>query len=440
MSTNLTAARMVAIDPPINGNSTLAELLAAGGIGASAVATRTALKALPVSTGAALLTEAGREGWFTWQAGDYEARIPADPQEGVYLESDDEEADTGAWVRLAGFAIAGLDIRWFGAKTTEADNSTAIQACFSLSDTLGYPVAIPTGTFKFGTTLQKHQLTNIVGSGMLTARLMYTGASDAMVIEPDLALPNVQAFWKLTEFCVEHETVGAGVAGIRLLLTTAGQFISNFEIDRVFGGQFGDRSLVFDNSAGNGDGIFCGTVRRCWLYGISIVAGGDSLHIMENTIHGPGIGIIVTLVTGARQLVIRNNNITALSECVYLINVINPKIEGNWMETPSYLGNYTGTTNSLLYMQGCVQPRVIGNTIQPLASMGGGFVPADYAIRDQSGVGVLIDDNEILTGAVDHILLEGSTDTTIGWKNHSNETITITQNSTSGTVEEDRPS
>ena len=222
MSTNVAAAHMVALNPAVAGASNLQEAMEALENKTATVATRTALKALPVSTGAALLTEAGREGWFTWQAGDYEARITADPQEGVYLESDDEEPDTGAWVRLAGFAIAGLDIRWFGAKTTEADNSTAIQACFHASDVLGYPVALPAGTYKYATTLQKHQLTNIIGAGMLTARLMYTGSADALVIEPDLSLPEVQAFWRLAEFCIEHETPGSGVNGIVLLLEEVG--------------------------------------------------------------------------------------------------------------------------------------------------------------------------------------------------------------------------
>ena len=208
----------------------------------------------------------------------------------------------------------------------------------------------------------------------------------------------------------------------------------------MFGGRFGGRSLVYDNSAALGDGIFCGTVRRCWMHGIVVTNGGDSLHFLENTIHGPGIGIIVTLVSGARQLVIRNNNISALSECVYLINVIKPLIEGNWMETPSYVGSYTGTTDALLYMQGCSQARVVRNTIQPLASVGGGFTPADYGIRDQSGTGLLIDDNELFTGAEDHIRLEGSVNTTLGWLNHAGETITVSEDSTSGTVTESRPS
>ena len=83
---------------------------------------------------------------------------------------------------------------------------------------------------------------------------------------------------------------------------------------------------------------------------------------------------------------------------------------------------------------------MVRNTIQPLASVGGGFTPADYGIRDQSGTEPVVDDNELFTGAEDHIRLEGSVNTTLGWLNHAGETITVSEDSTSGTVTESRPS
>jgi hypothetical protein len=59
------------------------------------------------------LIESGREGLFQWTAGNFATRVAADTQQGIYVESDDVAASSGAWVRQTptpGFWHAD----WFG--------------------------------------------------------------------------------------------------------------------------------------------------------------------------------------------------------------------------------------------------------------------------------------------------------------------------------------
>ncbi|MET3991683.1 hypothetical protein ABID65_003323 [Bradyrhizobium sp. S3.9.2] len=73
---------------------------AASGAIASAI-DRTALKAINTAgTKAAVLREAGREGVFIWETGDFAARIAADANETTYIKANAVAATSGAWMRV----------------------------------------------------------------------------------------------------------------------------------------------------------------------------------------------------------------------------------------------------------------------------------------------------------------------------------------------------
>jgi hypothetical protein len=101
----------------------------------TSVATRTALKALDTSKAtAAYLTEAGREGWFTWHAGNYAARVTADTREAVFIKADAIATTAGAWVRVHNGILM---FEWFGAVGDDvADDTAALQACITFAQTL----------------------------------------------------------------------------------------------------------------------------------------------------------------------------------------------------------------------------------------------------------------------------------------------------------------
>ena len=105
---------------------------------------RTFIKALDTGVvTTAYLTEAGREGFFTWKSGNYAALVTADPQEGAYIKADAIATSSGAWVRDD---MASLTIAAFG-DITGSDCGPALQA---MIDLLGY-FRLPIGTFTIAT-------------------------------------------------------------------------------------------------------------------------------------------------------------------------------------------------------------------------------------------------------------------------------------------------
>lgn len=108
-------------------DANLARPIVAGGTGAATVAgarqelgvaaevsSIAALKALvPVAGQTAYLTDAYREGTFTFRAGNYTARVALDTSNGVYVKADTISAATGAWVREGG-ELGLVRPQWFG--------------------------------------------------------------------------------------------------------------------------------------------------------------------------------------------------------------------------------------------------------------------------------------------------------------------------------------
>lgn len=127
-------------------------------------ANRSELKALSAE-GAALLREEGREGLFVWRAGNYAARIAADPQEGVFVKATAVAATAGAWVRES-FAN-GLQVGWFGAMpgAAMALNTLGIQSALNLALFMGGGrVVLDVGTYSLDYTSTETYLTSAIPS------------------------------------------------------------------------------------------------------------------------------------------------------------------------------------------------------------------------------------------------------------------------------------
>ncbi|RVP13151.1 hypothetical protein CN085_19765 [Sinorhizobium meliloti] len=106
------------------------------------VETRTALKALDTTKDTlAYLKEAGREGIYKWNSGDFSTQVAADTAEGIYVKADEIAATAGAWVR-----VEASDVSAFGASAS-ADSAAAVTAMATL---LGY-VRFPAGGTLIGT-------------------------------------------------------------------------------------------------------------------------------------------------------------------------------------------------------------------------------------------------------------------------------------------------
>lgn len=109
---------------------------AAAGINIRYVADRAALKAVNTTAAKlAYLGEPGREGQFQFVSGDFSANVAVDTQEGIWIKSDSVASSLGCWERVD---KQELDIRWFGADASAADNKLAIQAAFNVASGFGY--------------------------------------------------------------------------------------------------------------------------------------------------------------------------------------------------------------------------------------------------------------------------------------------------------------
>jgi hypothetical protein len=389
------------------------------------VATRTALKALDTTKNSVcVLKEAGRQGIFTWTTGDFSAQVTADTQEGVYVKATAIASTSGAWVRV----YNRLSVEYFGASTsaTATANTTAIQAAVNFAQSYTGYLYFP-ALYSINGTINVSNNIVLEGVSAFTSGITTTtGAAISLV--PSTGISNNNTWYGIRYLSIISTDAGAHY-GIEYA-STGSEYLSNWELVGCYlSGTSGGASF---DSTGSTVGIFSCTIRRNWFNnGLVIKDGGDSITILENTINGNGIGILVNaLKTGARQLVIRNNNVTTRSECIYLLTITGAIVDSNWMETPSYLGSYTGTTNALLYAQACPNTRIIRNTIQPLNAVmiGLGQTAANYSIRlNTSGDASSISDNDIAIGAVGHIQIGGSvTNTLIDWNNKFDTTAVIT--------------
>lgn len=411
----------------------------AGVLTAFAPPNRAALKALDTTTiTSAFLREAGREGLFIWRAGDYSSLIAADTQEGIYIEADAIASSAGAWVRAA---VDDVNPKWFGSAFDDVtDDLAALVAADLMARTLGKQLRLPAGTAYISATW-KITCKWVKGAGQQATLIRHASvAQPAILIEPSTSIASDNAFRAYSDFGVSPGALTTNAC--KVLLSDAAEFFSNFRFERMYFGPSASTALLFDNTINNVNGIFSGKVEDCFISstggGIRFINGGDSLTVRKCGINGAGIGIFVSLVTGARQALITECNITTRSECVYLSGTTGVQVLSNWMETPSYLGSYTGASGALCYLENATNTRIEKCTIQPLDEVGGGFVGANYPITIAgTGADNIVQDNDIADGVLGHINITAGTitDTVIGALNRYAEAAVITDAGTRTRIE-----
>ena len=97
------------------------------------------------------LTEAGREGLFTFKTGNYSTQIAADVQQGVFVQATAVPATAGSWVRIVtGYLVP----EWFGAlKNGSNDDSIAINAASTVARTILLPEVRLSGTYTIANSI-----------------------------------------------------------------------------------------------------------------------------------------------------------------------------------------------------------------------------------------------------------------------------------------------
>lgn len=230
-------------------------------------------------------------------------------------------------------------------------------------------IRIPRGKYVANGQILITQRCNLRGDGMYLTQI-YCGAAGipAVKIIPTTGGAGDYTFYDITDLALIPQVAGNSTNGIRAVIDPTTYF-SNFELSRLYIGDFGAEAILLDNTPASLNGFFRGSINKCWLQngfrGISI---GDSIEILENTITGTRLttpGINISSLQGARQIIIAYNNVTTQAGSVELLNVEQAIIANNQFEHPGWIGNYLGGLSSQVYLGNVYACEIRGNTISP---------------------------------------------------------------------------
>ncbi|MBK5484122.1 hypothetical protein JFV29_19970 [Peribacillus sp. TH16] len=279
------------------------------------------------------------------------------------------------------------------------DDTIPIQSAITYAQDNSMSLYIPSGTYLTSQTLHIGKRLRFYGDGMRTTKIKYNGDSAALKIKPSSSQHST--FYNLHDFSIEPIIGGRGTHGLEIELI-AGSYFSNWEIHRIYIGDFGSYGIFLNNNINNSNGFFTGTLRRSWITnGIKGTKVGDSIIISENTITGKNTGVSFTHQPGSGQVVIRENNITTTGGAISLIGGEKPIIVNNQMEHPRYLGNYTGSVRGFINLKDTVSAEIRGNTLSTSASA---IIAADFAIYfDGTCALCVITNNTLVKGKVGHV-------------------------------------
>lgn len=287
-----------------------------------AVSSRGLLAAIvaPVDGQQAWLTEAGREGGFTFESSNLAARVAADTQQGLYVApSTDTSGASGAWVRTYS---GPANVSWFGAALDDATNdATAIAAALAVAGDVEVPagkimriasgaIALPTGC-----TLRVNGDIRYTGSAQYVFRALGS-VGDITILGPGALLSAVDVSF-LHWFRLE-QAAGQTLDGFRV---SGGLKVTYTDIVHTGGN---DRWFV----AGNGQGtrqnvIIEDVILTGWMQLTASMASNGTFknsEIRRNRIHNAGANPISISCTGgigagnvgrAENIRIVGNTITA---------------------------------------------------------------------------------------------------------------------------------
>ena len=168
-----TGAKTIAMVAAAEWFTRLEDVVNNGGSGGAAfdVATRAALAARTQRSGGVQLTEAGREGVFTFSTANLSAKVAADVRQGIYVApSSDPSGAGGAWVRRHGGPV---NVMWFGAKADFVTDDlpafegalATIQAEAPAGFRQGNRLFVPAGRYYLSASLNLHSGITLEGAG-----------------------------------------------------------------------------------------------------------------------------------------------------------------------------------------------------------------------------------------------------------------------------------
>lgn len=352
-----------------------------------------------------------------WQGG-WNVRANPTPKGGGWFKWSPTSvvADNGGTVCKLASVVTGRLIRviedhptiptWFGALMDGVtDDVVAVNNSITWAQNNGERWHLPAGTAKCTTAVLQTNRLHVTGEGRGVSNILRTGAGNAWTVTAPAAGAKSR-FWKWEGISIIPDVAKTVNYAMQITLPT-GSFMSNFDITDMEFGDFG-RGLYLDNSAANTDGFFTGVINRCWIQnGLLGSVVGDSMTIRDNTITGNNCGIEIIGIAGARQMIIRNNNITTRGGAIALILVDQAKIEHNQIEHPGYLGNYTGIYGAQVYLASCFKTTLYGNTINP--NNGAAIYAPGTIVCDGTTSHTVIDDNDIQQGSVFHYIFAATT-------------------------------
>lgn len=275
---------------------------------------------------------------------------------------------------------------------------------------------LPACVFNVSQTIVIRKPLDFVGSGAnVNGTIIRSSAKVGILLEPDVTIsvadcgPSCRGWWGyFSAFRVEPVTVGQGGPDGHAMVWRIGKgrFVSMSDVYRVYLGDFGGQALLLDNGAANANGFFTSAVSRSWIEnGMRGVLIGDSMTFAGNVIPdgrsrpGQGLpGIDISVVPGAAEIVLRENNITTTGGCVLVRNGIGIGVLNNWCEGAS---NAPGS----IQLIDCSECTARDNRVQTA----GGDAP--YALVIDGGSANVIDSNKLGAGKLGHIaLLNGAHD------------------------------
>lgn len=295
---------------------------------------------------------------------------------------------------------------WFGAMLDGVnDDTSAMQASINWAQDNGECWHHPGGNALCTSAMVQTKRLHVTGAGRGVSTITRQGSGNGWTVTAPAAGAKSR-FWKWSGISIVPSAPQITGFAMQIVLP-AGSFMSNFDITDM---EFGDflRGLYLDNSAGNVDGFFTGVINRNWIQnGLLGSNVGDSMSILDNTITGQKCGIEITGVSGARQYVIDNNNITTQGGAIALISVDQCKITHNQLEHPGYQGDYNGIYGAHVYLASCFKPTLEHNTINP--ANGAAVIAPGTIVCDGSTNGLIVDNNDIQKGSVYDFIFAATT-------------------------------
>jgi hypothetical protein len=223
------------------------------------------------------------------------------------------DGNSTGWFRLQTWeALKFFSLVDYGAKDDlTVDSTSAILATFTAAQLVGGTTVVPPGRFLFTAALTVTTNMSMLGSGYESRLVMGSGVAgtvDALKIIPGAGVAIRRQ--RFANFVITKQSGTPGRHAIHVDLTASGAFLADVTFAELWLDALGGKGFNLTNPT-NTDGFFTSTIKDSLIYnGIMMERAGDSLHILRNTLTGANIGIDLSMVSGARQIHVDDNNIT----------------------------------------------------------------------------------------------------------------------------------